>query len=108
MENKELENINGDYFSFRVREREWVSVLEAGYIITPDGSFVNVLDSEDHSNIFTNYIRCYMGIHNGRVFQTMEAIQELTSLGHIAYLGLKPVDMRNMMTCSESVGGMLY
>lgn len=50
------------------------------------------------------YIRCYMGIHNGRVFQTMEAIQELTSLGHIAYLGLKPVDMRNMMTCSESVG----
>ena len=42
----ELKTINGNTFEFRTEEKNFVSVLNGGYIITKDGKFVDVKDSE--------------------------------------------------------------
>ena len=59
---EKLKSQNDNYFDFRVEEKENISVLAAGYIITPEGNFVNVLDSESHNNIFSNFMYNYFFI----------------------------------------------
>ena len=59
---KKLKNISGEYFEFEVENKDGggVNVLEAGYIITPDGDFILVPKDIEHSKIFSEYINKYL------------------------------------------------
>ena len=86
---EKLKSQNDNFFDFRVEEKDSISVLAAGYIITPEGKFVNVLDSEAHSNVFSNYLRAYTEDIYRPEEDTFHAIRSLTKLNHIAYMGIK-------------------
>lgn len=86
---KELDSVYGNKFKFRVEEKENISVLSGGYAITPNGEFVNVLDNEDHSDIFTNYLRAYLEAPTRAAEDSIHALITLTKLNHVAYSGIK-------------------
>ena len=86
---KKLESINGNEFEFRVEEKDNVSVLSGGYIITPSGDFVNVLDNEDHSDVFSCYLGLYLENPQRQAEDTIHALRSLTKLNHICYTGIK-------------------
>lgn len=94
MEEKEYLSINGNSFLYRNTEIEWISPLEGGYIITPDGYFIPVKDSDDHSTIFSEYLTKYL---EKRInLNTIEATIMLTKNNHIVYMGIKMSDMKDV------------
>ena len=90
----ELKTINGNTFEFRTEEKDFVSVLTGGYIITKDGKFIDVKDAENHSDIFTSYLRKYLEDDNHNIVDTLIGSKELTSLNHIVYLVVKESDIK--------------
>lgn len=95
---KILENVEGGFFRFRIASRDEISTLNAGYIITPDGDFIDVKDEEAHSAIFSDYLDQYLNREVHKYLDTLEAAKELVSLNHIVYLGLKTEDAKTMYT----------
>lgn len=107
---KELKSINGNKFLFRTQKSETISVLSAGYIITPDGHFVNVKDHEDHGDIFSQYLSKYLEEYIS--LQSMEAATRLTELDHIVYYGIKVNDMKyiygNQRSSTSGFGVLIF
>lgn len=85
----ELKSYYNNSFAFRVEEKDSVSVLCGGYVITPEGQFVNVLDNEDHGDIFSNYLRSYLEEPYRTDEDSLHAMISLTKLNHIVYSGIK-------------------
>lgn len=85
----ELDSVYGNKFLFRIEDKDSISVLSAGYAITPKGEFVNVLDDEDHSNVFSNYLRDYLEKPDREEEDSLHAMISLTKLHHVAYSGIK-------------------
>ena len=95
MEQEEiLHTISGKEFKFRIQDRDNINVMSAGYIITPNGEFVDILDSEDHSDIFSRYINNYLENQLSANYSIFKAICLLTSLNHIVYFGVKSKDAK--------------
>jgi len=87
-----LKDINGNEFLFRTLETNFISVLDAGYIINPEGNFINVKDSDDHGDIFSQYLTKYLNSDRQIQLCSIEAAIELAKVGHIAYYGIKTKD----------------
>lgn len=69
---------------------EDVNVLEGGYIITPDGQLVKVLDNQYHNNVFSLYINNYLGNSDfDKEWESAECSKILNNLGHIVYYGIR-------------------
>ncbi len=69
---------------------EDVSILEGGYIITPDGKFIKVLDGQDHDSVFSLYINNYLGKPgSNELYGSAECSKILNNFNHIVYYGIK-------------------
>lgn len=101
MEN--LKTMTGNDFSFRTEPEGTVSVLNSGYIITPEGKFVDIQDSEDHSTIFTNYLQKYLEDEKHGYVDTITGARELTELGHIVYLGVRQRDVQEIYATNREI-----
>ncbi len=104
---KNIKNINDELFPFRVEDERFVSVLAAGYIITPDGEFIDVRDEEDHASVFSNYIRSYLDDTSRSDEDTIHALISLTKLNHIAYMGIKMKDKKAEQSDNKGYGVMV-
>lgn len=117
---KEIKSLSGETFKFRIEERAYISVLEAGYAITPDGEFIPVKDSEDHRDIYSVYLDHYLGDENRYLvneileipkdvnvklsLESMEAMTVLTKLNHIVYFGVKISDVKTILNNGNNDG----
>lgn len=81
---------NGNPFYMIGSSLEDVSILEGGYIITPDGKFIKVLDDQDHDSVFSLYINNYLGKPDSHeLYGSAECSKILNNFGHIVYYGVK-------------------
>ncbi len=94
-----MENINqiiGNQFTFETCDKNYISVLEAGYIIDQEGDFISVKDREDHADKFTKYLAYCLGESQCRNLTSIDAARCLTELGCIVYFGLKTMDTKKI------------
>ena len=84
---KVLKSINNNSFEMEETEKEYISVLAEGYIITKDGSFLCV-GHNDHSDIFSTYLANYLE-KPGYFKQTTDAAKEICELGNVTYFGVR-------------------
>lgn len=83
-------DIDGNPFYMIGSNGDSVSVLEGGYIITPEGTFIAIKDHQDHDAVFSYFIyRYYAGRMRFREYQSAEAAMMLNQLGFIVYFGVK-------------------
>ncbi|MBR2587608.1 MAG: hypothetical protein IKF82_04185 [Bacilli bacterium] len=78
---------NGKSFSMVTSEDSDLSVLEPGYIITRDGQFIPVSYTEDHADVFTQYINKYNC--DNKYYSTSEGLKFLVGHGNVVYLGCR-------------------
>lgn len=100
-----FKNIYGKEFEFRTIDKDFISVLSGGYAIAPDGQFIDVLDEEDHSNIFSDFLYRYLDSPKKEVLDTLESSRKLTELGFVVYLGIKTTDMKEVAKNYGSLDG---
>lgn len=95
---KKLKNIYGNYFEYEVQNATGggVSVLEPGYIITPDGDFILVPKGVDHSKIFSDYLNKYLDNKADTIYESNEAMMALVKINHVVYYGLRMRDVVNI------------
>lgn len=106
---KLLKNINEESFLYHVANKNEISILNAGYIITPDGDFIEVKDTDSHGIIFSDYLNKYLDRNTTKTIDVLEASKELNLLNHIVYLGIKTEDVKQVYTNKSSLeGGVLY
>ncbi len=96
-----LDTITGKKFAFRTADKENISVLCPGYIITPTGEFVDIKNEEDHSSIFTDYLRKYPEDDGFAYMDTYRGARRLAELNHIIYLGVKTEDVHDLLTATN-------
>lgn len=83
-------NQYGKPFQMIGSKAEDANVLEGGYIITPDGKFIKVLDRQYHNNVFSLYINNYLGTPNSnKEWESSECSKILNDFGHIVYYGIR-------------------
>ncbi len=89
-----LLSIKGNEINMGLEEKEYLSVLSAGYIITNEGLCIKINDEDDHSNIFTKFINKYNDIEYEKwmYYETTEAILPLLNYGNVIYIGIKMKD----------------
>lgn len=92
---KMLKNIKNEEFEYEVQNATGggVSVLEPGYIITPDGEFILVPKGEGHNAIFADYVNKYLDNETPTVFNSNEAMIALGKINHVVYYGLRMRDV---------------
>ena len=79
-----------------------LSVLSPGYIISPEGNIVTVLDDEDHSDVFERYLtnncgkRELIGLHQAKQIDVLTNI-----LGNVIYYGIKTGDTKYIYGCND-------
>lgn len=95
---KKLKNINGEEFEFEVENSTGggVSVLEPGYIITPDGEFIPIYNGVDHNVVFSDYFNKYLANKTPILNESTEAMMELVKINHIVYYGLREVELASI------------
>ncbi len=98
MEQIELKTISNKTFWMEgCTIADYLSVLSAGYIITPDGNCIFISDQSDHSDVCSNYI--YQFLETKYIFyQSTEAIQILTTepFSCVVYNGIRPKDLKQV------------
>lgn len=99
---KTLKTITGKEFSFKTEDKDNISVLCPGYVITPDGEFVDIKDNEDHSSVFTDYLKEYLEEPNQTYLDIIRGIRLLTELNHIVYLGVRPEDVNRFLNAQPT------
>lgn len=102
---KLINNIFGEKFEYEVVEKEYVDVLAAGYIITPEGEFIEVKDDNSHGDVFSKYLAKYLKESVVKYYETIKATGKLISLNHIVYLGIKTIDMKEIYKNSGQNNG---
>lgn len=95
---KQIKRYDGTEFEFKVAEKNSISVLEPGYIITPDGEFIPVTDKENHGDIFSKYLTKYLNSSEELNLEALEACRELLKLNHIVYIGIRGRNMKIVYT----------
>jgi len=65
------------------------TILDAGYIILKDGSFVKIDQSQDHDNVLSYFITLYLELPMLNEFGSCKATKILNSLGLPVYFGIK-------------------
>lgn len=103
MDNYNFKSINGNDFNFNIQDRDSVRVLNAGYIITPEGCFIPISDKESHADVFSRFLSKYLD-QNIRL-ESINAAVKLTNLGFIVYFGIKPTDMKSVINNNFSRTG---
>ena len=88
-------NKNGGTFTMPIVEKEDVSVLEGGYLITKDGQFIPVKDGQDHDKVFNEYLNKYECRETPVHYDTPKAFTILVNDGNIVYMGRKMGDNLN-------------
>lgn len=88
-------NKNGGTFTMPIVEKEDVSVLEGGYLITKDGQFIPVKDGQDHDKVFNEYLNKYECRETPVHYDTAKAFTILVNDGNIVYMGRKMGDNLN-------------
>ena len=88
-------NKNGGTFTMPIVEKEDVSVLEGGYLITKDGQFIPVKDGQDHDIVFSEYLNKYECRETPVHYDTAKAFTILVNDGNIVYIGKKMRDNLN-------------
>ena len=88
-------NKNGGTFTMPIVEKEDVSVLEGGYLITKDGQFIPVKDGQDHDKVFNEYLNKYECRETPVHYDTAKAFTILVNDGNIIYMGRKMGDNLN-------------
>ena len=88
-------NKNGGTFTMPIVEKEDVSVLEGGYLITKDGQFIPVKDGQDHDKVFNEYLNKYECRETPVHYDTPKAFTILVNDGNIVYMGRKKGDNLN-------------
>ena len=85
----EIKTKNGRTFFMEEEDKAHISVLASGYIITPNGDFIN--SSNDHGMSFGNlyYLLEDKNPNKENKLHTMEAICKLGKLGYSLFLGTK-------------------
>ena len=91
-----IKGVNDQNFTFRTMDRDSISVLETGYVITPDGHAVNVEDKENHSVVFSNYYNTYTESSDKEAYDLFNVALKLTQLNHVCYLGIKTSNGENI------------
>lgn len=97
-------NVKGNPFLYRNIDIKFISPLDAGYIITPNGEFIPVKDGDDHSTVFSEYLTYYLDRNIN--LETMEAITLLVQYKHIVYMGIKLRDMKEIYTANAICEGL--
>lgn len=105
---KRIKNIKNEEFEYEVQDSlgDGVSVLEPGYVITPDGEFILVSKGIEHGAIFSDYINAYLDSQT-KIAANNDAMIALTEINHIVYYGLRMrdvVDIYNKGGNEEGVG----
>lgn len=109
MEQEEiLHTISGKEFKFRIQDRDNINVMSAGYIITPNGEFVDIKDNENHEDIFSKYINNYLENTISVKYSLFRAIQILLSYNHIIYYGIKETNLKNLYSNLGEGNGYAY
>lgn len=92
---KKIKNIKNEEFEYEVQNATGggVSVLEPGYIITPDGEFIPVPKGVGHNTIFSDYVNKYLDNKTPTVFNSNEAMIALGTINHVVYYGLRMRDV---------------
>ena len=88
-------NKNGGTFTMPIVEKEDVSVLEGGYLITKDGQFIPVKDGQDHDKEFNEYLNKYECRETPVHYDTAKAFTILVNDGIIVHMGRKMGDNLN-------------
>ncbi len=83
--------INGNIssVSFNSCNLEDLTVIIGGYIITPNGEIIIVSDHEEHCNVFSKYINCYLENDSKQIYDTLTATRTLCELGCCVYSGIR-------------------
>ena len=76
-------NKNGGTFTMPIVEKEDVSVLEGGYLITKDGQFIPVKDGQDHDKVFNEYLNKYECRETPIHYDTAKAFTILVNVGKV-------------------------
>lgn len=100
-----IKSINGRDFSFEITDEDSISVLDGGYIITPDGKFINIADKESHEDIFNVYLNKYLCNNIYINYELFKAISELTEYNHTIYFGIKTSDINNIYSQNGNNNG---
>lgn len=92
---KMLKNIKNEEFEYEVVDvtEESVSVLEPGYVITPDGEFIPIYNGEDHNVVFSDYFNKYLDNKIPVLHESTEAMVDLVKINHIVYYGLREAEL---------------
>ena len=104
---KKIKNVNGQDFEFEVLDvGGGVSVLEPGYVITPNGNFIPVGKNEDHNIVFSDYINKYLDKKIVEIYQSTESMLALVKINHIVYYGLRMNDLGTIYNNGGNIEGL--
>ncbi len=95
-------------YGLKIVDKEFISVLGAGYIITPEGVFIGVGDTEDHDDVFSRYIHATCDFEDRNHYNTTKGAQILCDNGNIVYFGLKARDVEVGIKSSNKGYGVLF
>lgn len=98
MEKIELKTIlNHTFWMDGCTSNDYLSVLSAGYIITPDGCCIIIPDGKDHEDIYSTYLYQYLET-DYQFYQATEGIQVLTKepCSCVVYNGIRPTDLKQV------------
>lgn len=91
-------SINGNLCEeFESCQEEELSVIEGGYIITPQGEIIVVKDNDEHCIVFSKYLNSFLEVKNEKVYDTFSATKMLCELGCCVYAGIRLEYIKNKL-----------
>ncbi|MBQ7240815.1 MAG: hypothetical protein IJS56_05195 [Bacilli bacterium] len=100
-----IKTINNNNFSFHV-EKNGLSSLSAGYLITPDGNVIKVFSDEEHTTILRDYLNKFLENeipYNYELYESLCLL--LNEYNHIIYYGVKEEHIRDMYANQGNTAG---
>lgn len=90
-------NENPSKLEFNSCLKEEISVIEGGYIITPQGEIIVVKDHDEHRIIFSKYLNSFLELDENKIYNTFEATKMLCELGCCVYSGIRLEYIKNKL-----------
>lgn len=103
-----LRDIYENPFQMNVIDTSSINVLDNGYIITNDGFCIRVENDMDHCIVFSEFLNKYLNENENRYYQSTEAASKIAKLGHIAYFGIRPSDMKGDLRSDNKGFGVFF
>lgn len=91
--------INGNLsrLEFNSCQKEEISVIEGGYIITPKGEIIVIKDNDEHRIVFSKYLNSFLELDDNKIYNTFEATKMLCELGCCVYSGIRLEYIKNKL-----------